>query len=711
MNPRRTWHFDKANWMQMAQQLSDQDWGELREGSVTEALEKINHAIQSCMDAHVPHSWKTHKKSSLPWVTTECRDAIRKKHDLEGSGQYQDAARKCAKVLRDARAAYFASLKTELDNLPKGSKRWWSLNRQLLNRQSHSVFFPPLRDSDGQWCKTPESKAAAFKQNWEAKFQLPPETHELFFARIPDIIAPWFPIRPRLVKRFLKALREHQATGPDGFSAQMLKKLADVLALPLAILIRRIFYEASWPDQWRLHHIMPLFKRGSAFLPGQYRGIHLSSILSKTVERVIGSQLVTFLESHGFGTSQWAFRKNSSARDLVTVYVASWTLLVCTGRMIGIYLSDIAGAFDRVSRNILMGKLSQLGLPDTFLDFINSYLLRREGKIRVEGALSDAMYLTDMVFQGTVLGPSLWNTFFADVVQAVPQGSQCINLFADDLTVMTSAPQRQSISSLQDELAEAQQRTHEWGRQNRVQFDPSKESFKILHPSRGQGDDFKLLGTLIDCRMTMQPCIDQTLSKIRPKIRAMLRLRHLYSNTSLINQFKTHIWCHIEYSSGAILLAPASQLQRLDKVQRWFLHEMGISDTTAFLDFNFAPPSLRRAIGMLGFLHKRALMKCHPLVANALPLLSDYGIIGAFHDKALFSHSDRIQYHRRLWSRSIFHFIHIYNRLPQALVDIPSVSAFQRRLTQAAKRVASADSERWRQSFQDLVELDRWLHS
>ena len=98
----------------------------------------------------------------------------------------------------------------------------------------------------------------------------------------------------------LKALRQHQATGPDGLSAQMLKRLADALALPLAILIRRIFYEASWPEQWRLHHIMPLFKRGSAFLPGQYRGIHLSSILVKTVERVIGSQLVTFLENHGY---------------------------------------------------------------------------------------------------------------------------------------------------------------------------------------------------------------------------------------------------------------------------------------------------------------------------------------------------------------------------------------------------------------------------
>ena len=45
---------------------------------------------------------------------------------------------------------------------------------------------------------------------------------------------------------------------------------------------------------------------------------------------------------------------------------------------------------------------------------MNSYLLPREGRVRVEGALSDVMLLVDMVFQGTVLGPPLWNAFFAD---------------------------------------------------------------------------------------------------------------------------------------------------------------------------------------------------------------------------------------------------------------------------------------------------------
>ena len=166
--------------------------------------------------------------------------------------------------------------------------------------------------------------------------------------------------------------------------------------------------------------------------------------------------------------------------------------------------------------------------------------------------------------------------------------NQEVNLFADDLSGMTSMVQSSSPALLTQQLEEMQGRAHAWGRKHQVEFDPGKEYFKILHPSRGIGDDFKLVGTLFDCRLTMQPCIDAILAKIRPKVRALLRLQHLYSVPSMIGQYKSHIWSLKEYSNGAILIAAPTQLRRLDKVQRWYLHELGISDTQAFVDFNFA---------------------------------------------------------------------------------------------------------------------------
>jgi hypothetical protein len=387
-----------------------------------------------------------------------------------------------------------------MENLPKNSKQWWSLNKRLLNRQASPSLFPPIKNANDVWCRTLETKADAFAVCWTARCKLPPEVFEHFFCQVADGMSGWFPIRSRDVKKTLLKLRDDQATGPDGLSAKFLKRIATVLSLPLAILTRRIFSEGQWPARWRVHHLVPLFKKGSVYKPGQYRGIHLTSIMSKTVERVIGEPLTRFLQQQRYGDAQWAFRKMSSARDLVTVYVAQWVLLICQGRKIGLYLSDISGAFDKVSRCLLIGKLSQIGLPSTFLDFLNSYLLSREGFVRVEGALSEAMLLINMVFQGTVLGPSLWNAFFGDVATCVPQGEQQIKLFADDLTVMTHAPQLMNDQLIFDELREVQSRTHEWGRRNQVEFD---SFFASSIPHSGL---VKMSNYLVPCSIVPFPC-------------------------------------------------------------------------------------------------------------------------------------------------------------------------------------------------------------
>ena len=97
----------------------------------------------------------------------------------------------------------------------------------------------------------------------------------------------------------------------------------------------------------------------------------------------------------------------SSSRDLLLICVLQWILAACSGCKIGAYLGDITAAFDRVDKNLLMGKLHGLGVAEVFLDFLNSYLEPRIGRVTIEGAVSEIITLADMVFQGTVLGPAL----------------------------------------------------------------------------------------------------------------------------------------------------------------------------------------------------------------------------------------------------------------------------------------------------------------
>ena len=195
-------------------------------------------------------------------------------------------------------------------------------------------------------------------------------------------------------------------------SAAILKRLCDCPVVPFTIVVRRLFHQGCWPTAWKTHLICPIFKRGAAFTPGNYRGVHLTTILSKTAEKMVGAHLVPYLQRKAFGENQWAFTPKLSSRDLVSMLMLSFILAVCTGKKIGCFLSDISGAFDRVCKETLLSKMQGFGIGETLLKFLDSYLAPRVGKVFVQGQYSVDMVLDNNVFQGTVMGPPLWNAFF-----------------------------------------------------------------------------------------------------------------------------------------------------------------------------------------------------------------------------------------------------------------------------------------------------------
>ena len=79
-------------------------------------------------------------------------------------------------------------------------------------------------------------------------------------------------------------------------------------------------------------------------------------------------------------------------------------------------------------------------------------------------------------------------------------------------------------------------------------------------------------------------------------------------------------------------------------MQRGFLYALGLDDKIAFVDYNLAPPALRRVIGMLGFLHKRILGECHPALEVLLPAR---GVSAhAFHTRQFELYFDEVRAHR-----------------------------------------------------------------
>ena len=245
---------------------------------------------------------------------------------------------------------------------------------------------------------------------------------------------------------------------------------------------------------------------------------------------------------------------------------------------------------------------------------------------------------------------------------------------------------------------------HRWGSRNRVTFASQKEHLVVLHPTDGEGQTVRLLGCQIDVKLNMVAAIDKLSAVLRPKIRAMLRMKGSYNLPDMVGQFKTHVWGFLEYHCGSVAHASDTSLAKLDRLHTSYCSALHLDEKTAFLDYNFPPPGLRRDIAMLGFLHKRVLGQCHPSLISFLPFEptpSDW------HNKQLKSHVEEQLRFRHLYQRSLWGKILIYNRLHQSIVDAPSVKLFQKQLTKMARASCQSGHTDWNLYFHSESEMWR----
>ena len=116
----------------------------------------------------------------------------------------------------------------------------------------------------------------------------------------------------------------------------------------------------------------------------------------------------------------------------------------------------MSGAFDRVPRVRLQEKIALTGVRTDLAGFLAAWLSDRESQVVLGGAASAATVLADSAFQGTVVGPPLWNAFFGDSRRALIRKDFNETVIADDLNAWrafsldkrASAPHETALSEL-----------------------------------------------------------------------------------------------------------------------------------------------------------------------------------------------------------------------------------------------------------------------
>ena len=102
---------------------------------------------------------------------------------------------------------------------------------------------------------------------------------------------------------------------------------------------------------------------------------------------------------------------------------------------IGVFI-DLKKAFDTIDHSILLLKLQLYGVRGIVLDWLSSYLNKRQHYVQYNNNKSNNMQIQCGIPQGSVLGPKLFILYINDICDV----SKLLNfvLFADDTNIYLS---------------------------------------------------------------------------------------------------------------------------------------------------------------------------------------------------------------------------------------------------------------------------------
>ena len=344
------------------------------------------------------------------------------------------------------------------------------------------------------------------------------------------------PVHASEVKRLLKNLIPNKAPGPDDISPLELKLASGKIAATVAALFNESLSSGTLPEQFKMANLHPLLKPGKTdtSLPANYRGISLTCIISKLLEKIVCNQVSAFMTKNGvFSEYQYGFRKARSCSDLLVATIDDWHLAQDANKFTAIAFIDLSKAFDNVCHATLLLMLQKFGLCGTVLQWFFNYLFNRQQRIHLQVPFTTSKGVP----QGSVLGPLLFNIYVSDLADLATAHRARLPSFADDFTLYASS---ESPTAACDHVSSVLRRLKSCLDDRGLEINSGKTVAMLISPSRSRmptidfrinlnGAEMKfvkqtrLLGIIIDDSLSWSYHIDSFCCKVGRKIGALRR--------------------------------------------------------------------------------------------------------------------------------------------------------------------------------------------
>ena len=272
-------------------------------------------------------------------------------------------------------------------------------------------------------------------------------------------------IRMDELEEAIKQLKNKKSPGPDSVSNDMIKHFGEKAKSTLLRLFNESWRQGKVPSSWKKAHIIPIHKKGKSKKdPESYRPISLISCLGKLMERILNKRLIWYLESNNIlAPCQTGYRSHRSTEgQLMLISQEMENAFQKKEKVVSVFF-DLSKAFDKVWKEGLLQKMSQLGIRSNMFKWTKSFLQDRSANVLLDGHKIVSMKIREGVPQGGVISPVLFLIYINDITQVIsPHVSN--TLHADDLAVWSASEHISTATyRIQQTVKQIQKWTEHWG--------------------------------------------------------------------------------------------------------------------------------------------------------------------------------------------------------------------------------------------------------
>ena len=333
-------------------------------------------------------------KRNVPWITSEIRKLFHKRKRLwkkAKSTQLESDWNKY-KVLRnkvksELSKGYYRHVHLLVES--KNPKRFWSFIKSKTKNKSIPLTM--------KW-NDRDIKASSGKE----KAELCNNFFASIFSSTSDFSVDAQPLHLHTdnviadlvysganVEKLLLGLNTNKATGPDGVTARLLCEAAPSISSSLSRLFNMSLKKGKLPCDRKCANVTPVYKKGEKELVTNYRAISLTSLVVKTMEKLVTNHILSYLEDHTLlSPHQYGFRAGLSCTSQLIHLFHTWASTLDKGKTSDVVFLDFEKAFDLVQHVHLYLKLQQYGIRGQILEWLSDFLLERYQRVVLEGESS-----------------------------------------------------------------------------------------------------------------------------------------------------------------------------------------------------------------------------------------------------------------------------------------------------------------------------------